>query len=53
VLLQLTEKGQQILRRLSEVHALELDALAPRMIQALNRIRNGKKVAANSEAPSE
>jgi DNA-binding MarR family transcriptional regulator len=50
VLLHLTKDGQKILRRLSEVHALELHALAPRMIQALNRIRNGKKLIANSEA---
>ena len=51
VLLQLTKEGQKILRRLSEVHALELHALAPRMIQALNRIRHGKRAIANSEAP--
>jgi DNA-binding MarR family transcriptional regulator len=40
VILEVTAAGQKLLHSLSEDHARELHELAPRMIQALTRIRN-------------
>ena len=47
VVLELTAKGQQALRRLSEVHARQLSELAPSLIQALTRIRNSNGMPAS------
>jgi DNA-binding MarR family transcriptional regulator len=40
VILELTAAGRKVLDSLSDDHARELHELAPRMIQALTRIRN-------------
>jgi DNA-binding MarR family transcriptional regulator len=40
VILEVTTAGRKVLESLSEDHARELHELAPRMIQALTRIRN-------------
>jgi DNA-binding MarR family transcriptional regulator len=40
VILQVTAAGRKVLELLSDDHARELHELAPRMIQALTRIRN-------------
>lgn len=37
--LRITPKGKRILARLSDVHARELNELAPRLIEALQRVR--------------
>lgn len=37
--LRITPKGKRILGRLSDVHARELNELAPRLIEALQRVR--------------
>jgi DNA-binding MarR family transcriptional regulator len=43
VLLQVTAKGEQLLQSLSEDHARELYELAPRLIEALTRIRSANR----------
>ena len=45
VLLQITPKGRRLLLSLSEHHALELDELAPQLIQALRRVRRARRSA--------
>jgi DNA-binding MarR family transcriptional regulator len=39
-LLRVTRKGSRILSRLSQVHARELDEMAPRLVKALRQIRS-------------
>jgi len=41
--LQVTPKGEQLLQSLSEDHAQELYELAPRLIEALTRIRSANR----------
>jgi DNA-binding MarR family transcriptional regulator len=53
VVLQLTAKGEQLLQALSEDHARELYELAPRLIEALTRIRSTNKPRANKGAANE
>jgi DNA-binding MarR family transcriptional regulator len=50
VLLQVTPKGQQLLQALSEDHARELYELAPRLIEALTRIRSANRPRARGGA---
>ncbi len=46
VVLRATRKGKKVLAQLSEKHARELNELAPRLAQALERIRtHGRDVA--------
>jgi DNA-binding MarR family transcriptional regulator len=53
VVLQVTAKGEQLLRALSEDHARELHELAPRLMEALTRIRNSNKPRATKGAANE
>lgn len=50
VALQVTAKGQRVLRKLSEAHERELSELFPRMIRALESIRNSGRHARDSRA---
>lgn len=46
VCLQVTSKGHKVLDRLSQVHLLELNSLAPHLIDALQKVlQNGMKAA--------
>jgi DNA-binding MarR family transcriptional regulator len=53
VVLQVTPRGQQLLQALSEDHARELNELAPRLIQALARIRSNRQPDRSSLAAQE
>jgi len=53
VLLQVTPKGDQLLQSLSEDHAQELYELAPRLIEALTRIRSANRRRAIKGAANE
>jgi DNA-binding MarR family transcriptional regulator len=50
VLLRITKKGRQILGRLADDHARELNELAPRLIGALERVRLHAQPASRLEA---
>ena len=45
VVLRFTPRGRRILLALSDQHACELDDLAPKLIQALKRVRRTRRVA--------
>lgn len=45
VVLTVTAKGMRLLDALAESHARELDELAPRLIRALDRIKNARAAA--------
>jgi hypothetical protein len=49
-ILKVTQKGNQILGRLSGDHARELNELAPLLLQALEAIRMHERIAASVEA---
>ena len=48
VCLQVTSKGHRVLDRLSQVHLLELNSLAPHLIGALQRVLQNKVKAAHT-----
>jgi len=48
--LRVTRKGENLLHRLTSAHARELNVLAPRLITALDRVRNHTKLSAGAEA---
>jgi DNA-binding MarR family transcriptional regulator len=50
VLLRITRKGRQILGRLADDHTRELNELAPRLMDALERVRRHARAAARTEA---
>jgi DNA-binding MarR family transcriptional regulator len=50
ILLRVTRKGENILNKLTEQHARELDVLAPGLIAALEHVRAHANDASNREA---